>query len=58
MIMVNDLFGKRKGHNWRNFMLDSYRTVYAGGQGELTEKNPDLLQLVRPVKTEEEALAL
>lgn len=38
-------------------MLESYRTVYAGGQGELTEKKSRFIATVRPVKTEEEALA-
>lgn len=37
-------------------MLESYRTVYAGGEGEITEKKSRFIATVRPVKTEEEAL--
>lgn len=33
------------------------RTVYRGGQGEITEKKSRFIATVRPVKTEDEALA-
>ena len=32
------------------------RTVYEGGQAEITEKRSRFIATVRPVKTEEEAL--
>ena len=38
-------------------MLEEYRTVYEGGQGEIIEKKSRFIATVRPVKTEEEALA-
>ena len=38
-------------------MADRYRTVYEGGEGELTEKKSRFIATVRPVKEEEEALA-
>ena len=38
-------------------MSDEYKTVYKGGEGELTEKKSRFIATVRPVKTEEEALA-
>ena len=38
-------------------MLEEYRTVYEGGQGEIVEKKSRFIATVRPVKTEEEALA-
>ena len=38
-------------------MADEYRTVYKGGEGELIEKKSRFIATVRPVKTEEEALA-
>lgn len=38
-------------------MLEEYRTVYEGGQGEIIEKKSRFIATVKPVKTEEEALA-
>ena len=38
-------------------MLDRYKTVYEGGEGEIVEKKSRFIATVRPVKTEEEALA-
>ena len=38
-------------------MLERYKTVYEGGEGEITEKKSRFIATVRPVKTEEEALA-
>lgn len=38
-------------------MLDEYRTVYEGGQGEIVEKKSRFIATVRPVQTEEEALS-
>ena len=38
-------------------MLEKYKTVYEGGEGEIVEKNSRFIATVRPVKTEEEALA-
>lgn len=38
-------------------MLEQYKTVYEGGQGEITEKKSRFIATVQPVKTEEEALA-
>ena len=38
-------------------MLLQYKTVYQGGEGEITEKKSRFIATVRPVKTEEEALA-
>ena len=37
-------------------MAESYRTVYRGGVGELTEKKSRFIATVRLVETEEEAL--
>ncbi len=34
-----------------------YRTVYQGGEGELVEKKSRFIATIRPVKTQEEALA-
>ena len=39
-------------------MLEKYKTVYEGGEGEIVEKKSRFIATVRPVKTEEEALAL
>ena len=36
-------------------MLENYKTIYAGGEGEITEKKSRFIATVRPVKTEEEA---
>ena len=36
-------------------MLLQYKTVYQGGEGEITEKKSRFIATVRPVKTEEEA---
>ena len=38
-------------------MLEQYKTVYKGGEGELVEKKSRFIATVRPVETEEEALA-
>lgn len=38
-------------------MLDRYRTVYEGGEGELTEKKSRFIATVRPVEREEDALS-
>lgn len=38
-------------------MIDHYRTVYAGGSGEIVEKKSRFIASVSPVKTEEEAFA-
>ena len=38
-------------------MSDDYKTVYKGGEGELVEKKSRFIATVRPVITEEEALA-
>lgn len=37
-------------------MLEQYRTIYEGGQGEITEKKSRFIATVRLVKTEEEAV--
>lgn len=37
-------------------MIDHYRTVYAGGAGEIVEKKSRFIATVCPVETEEEAL--
>lgn len=38
-------------------MLERYKTIYTGGEGEIVEKKSRFIATVRPVKTEEEALA-
>lgn len=38
-------------------MLETYKTVLEGGVGEITEKKSRFIATVRPVKSEEEALA-
>lgn len=38
-------------------MLEQYRTVYEGGEGEITEKKSRFIATVNPVESEEEALA-
>ena len=38
-------------------MLEQYRTVYEGGEGEITEKNHASSRQFHPVESEEEALA-
>ena len=38
-------------------MLEKYKTVYEGGEGEMVEKKSRFIATVRPVSTEEEALA-
>ncbi len=38
-------------------MAEGYRTVYRGGQGEITEKKSRFIATVRPVSSEEEASA-
>ena len=39
-------------------MLEHYKTIYEGGEGELVEKKSRFIATVRPVETEEEALAI
>lgn len=39
-------------------MLPEYKTVYRGGEGEITEKKSRFIARVAPVSSEEEALAL
>ena len=36
---------------------DSYRVLLSGGEGEIVEKKSRFIATVRPVETEEEALA-
>ena len=38
-------------------MTEQYKTVYEGGEGEIVEKKFRFIATVRPVETEEEALA-
>lgn len=38
-------------------MLEQYKTIYEGGEGEIVEKKSRFIATVRPVKSEEEALA-
>ena len=38
-------------------MTEQYKTVYKGGEGEIVEKKSRFIATVRPVETEEEALA-
>ncbi len=38
-------------------MLENYRIVYEGGEGEITEKKSKFIATVQPVHSEEEALA-
>ena len=38
-------------------MLEQYRTVYEGGEGEITEKKSRVIATVHPVESEEEAVA-
>ena len=38
-------------------MLEQYRTVYEGGEGEINEKKSRFIATVHPVESEEEALA-
>lgn len=38
-------------------MLNQYKTVYCGGEAEIIEKKSRFIATVRPVKSEEEALA-
>lgn len=38
-------------------MVEQYRTVYKGGEGEIVEKKSRFIATVRPVETEEQALA-
>lgn len=48
--------GKKSAKIGRKRMLLQYKTVYQGGEGEITEKKSKFIATVRPVKTEEEAL--
>lgn len=38
-------------------MLEQYKTIYEGGEGEITEKKSRFIAAVRLVKSEEEALS-
>lgn len=38
-------------------MLSQYKTVYSGGEAEIIEKKSRFIATVRPIKTEEEAIA-
>ena len=38
-------------------MLSQYKTVYEGGEAEIIEKKSRFIATVKPVKTEEEAIA-
>lgn len=38
-------------------MLEQYKTIYEGGEGEIVEKKSRFIATVRPVESEEEALA-
>ena len=38
-------------------MLEQYKTIYEGGEGEIIEKKSRFIATVRPVESEEEALA-
>ena len=38
-------------------MLEKYKTVYAGGEGEIVEKKSRFIATIRPVSSEEEAVA-
>ena len=38
-------------------MLEKYKTIYAGGEGEITEKKSRFIATVRLVEKEEDALA-
>ena len=37
-------------------MLEKYKTIYAGGEGEITEKKSRFIATVRLVEKEEDAL--
>ena len=37
-------------------MLEKYKTVYEGGEGEIVEKKSRFIATVRPVQTDEDAL--
>ena len=38
-------------------MRENYKTIYAGGEGEITEKKSRFIATVKPVQSEEEAVA-
>ena len=38
-------------------MLETYKMVYEGGEGEILEKKSRFIATVRPVESEEEALS-
>lgn len=44
-----------KGPGWR--VVDHMKTVYIGGEGEIVEKKSRFIATVRPVASEEEAVA-
>ena len=47
----------KKRYAMEEKMLEEYRTIYQGGEGELIEKKSRFIATVRLVKSEEEALA-
>jgi len=49
----------KDGEYWREegFMMEPYKILYQGGQGELVEKKSRFIATTRPVKSEEEAVA-
>ena len=49
--------GNKIRNRERKMMLEAYRAVLEGGEGEITEKKSRLIATVRPVESEDEALA-
>ena len=49
--------GSAAGTEKKRDLIKEYRTVYAGGVGELIEKKSRFIATVKPVETEEEAVA-
>lgn len=49
--------GNKIRNRERKMMLEVYRAVLEGGEGEITEKKSRFIATVRPVESEEEALA-
>ncbi len=47
---------RRMDGAYENLCLDGYRTIYRGGEGEITEKKSRFIANVVPVESEEEAL--
>ena len=46
----------RHTHGYERMNTESYRALYLGGSGEITEKKSRFIATLLPVKTEEEAL--